>query len=760
MIESLTLLAACCRLDGVCLGLLWRPIFTPPQIVLLAVVALGLAAFAYGRVRRAHPWASAMLLLMRLTALSVLVVLLLGPSDTPPATEAGERMPLAVVVDVSESMLTGDCEGRTRLETARRNWLTPRQVERLSRHCVVQLFGFAQRLLPLSWSELEQVDKAVRTGEPTDLRESLQSAIAAQRAGADAALLVLSDGHDTADADLQSVVSTAQARGIPIHTVAFGTESQPTDLVLQAVLRQDYLLPGEPGAILVRAYQFGLPQARTTLHLRYGSEHREIPIAFDGRGMVELQLEIKDEQPGQYEYQLLLDPLEAEVEQKNNQQTVFCQVQDRRIKVLMLEGQPYWDTKFLAQSLRKDERIELTQITQVSARNRETLVSRSDTQAPRVPSTPEGWGEYDVVVLGDDVSVLLNGRLAAQLRDFVLQQGGHVVFARGRCYDPTDVDGQTLAADLAAIEPVVWDDNVWQDVELRVTLGAVESSWLATSKMGADPSDALGQLPGLQAVQGVRRLKPSTRVLAEAISARNPSQTHPAIVTMAAGRGQVVALLGHDSWRWSLRPPTDESLVSFYDTFWSNLVRWLVMGGDFQPGHQVALKLSRQSLQLAEELEVEVVFKDPLTARGSWRIVWTDADGHDRELSLRRLPGRAPRFRTTVTPTATGVHQFELLTPGALPERQQQKLNVYDVSLERLETSARPQRLKQLAEATGGVFFDGNASEDFLEVIERQQLARQIPPEPRYVWDQAGIMTLLLMWIGSEWLFRRLAGLL
>jgi hypothetical protein len=597
-------------------------------------------------------------------------------------------------------------------------------------------------------------------GEGTFLAATLLSALANQRGTGDAAMLVLSDGHDTQDADLQPVASLARSRSIPIHTVVFGAENQQTDLALLTFPQQDYLLPGEAGSIRVKAYQFGLPQASTVLHMRHADQHQELPISFDGRAVVEVQLEVLQQQPGYYEYVIELDAVPGEAEQQNNRQTVFCQVQPRRINVLMLEGQPYWDTKFLAQSLRKDERIELTQITQISAKNRETLVSRASQPSPRVPVTAEQWSRYDVVIVGNELQKIMDQRLASQLCDYVIEQGGHVVFSCGRCYDPAEDGAERLAAALSRIEPVVWADDVSRGDVVQLVAGSLEASWLAPDKMGANPRDAIGKLPGLEAVRSVRRLKPATRVIAETSGTGADAAVHPAIVTMTAGRGQVVALLGHDAWRWSLRPPTDESLLGFYDTFWSNLVRWLVMGGDFQPGQQVSLKLGRQSLQRSGKVDVEVVFKDAAIAKPAWQVVWHDPAGRTRELSLRRAPGRAPRFRTTVVPEVVGIHEFELLSPAAVPERQSQKLHVFDVNLERLETSARPARLQALSAGCGGRFLDVDAPGELLKIIDRHQLSRQIPPELHYVWDKPAILVVLLTWIGCEWLLRRLAGLL
>jgi hypothetical protein len=742
------------------LAIIWQPVFTPPQIALVALLLAGLALFAYGRNWRGRPWASALLLLMRLGVVASLVLLLMGPSDVPAERESSTRGEVAVVLDISGSMLTPDCAEQTRLAVAAERWLGQPFRARLGRHAKLQLFGLGEQLSSLAAIDSGDLEKLAERGRGTHLAANLATLLDQQRQLELTALLVLSDGHDTQDASSAPVASLARSRKVPIHTVTFGSVSQRKDLALLSVPMQEYLLPGEPGALLVRAYQFGLPQAETVLHLRSGGEDRRVPISFAGRPLVELQLDIRQDEPGQYEYDLVLDPVASEVESKNNRQTVFCQVQPRGMSVLMLEGQPYWDTKFLAQSLRKDERIEFTQITQVSREKRETLVSRAGRSSPQIPHSAEEWSEYDVVILGTDVQKLLSVADARRLTEFVVQHGGHLVLARGRAYDRQARGGADLATALATVEPVIWDDAAWGDLALQVTPGAAESSWLAPAKLGTDPLDAIGQLPGLEMVQRVRRLKPGTRVLVEGRPRGDSATAHPAMVSMPAGNGQVVALLGHNAWRWSLRPPTDEALVTFYDTFWSNLIRWLIMGGEFQPGQRATLQLSRQSLQLADPLDVEVAFKSVAAAQADWQVQWSAPDGPARRVALRQMPGRLPRFRATLTPRATGVHQFELIMPTLSPPTQVQKLNVYDVNTERLETSARPQWLAQLAEATGGQAFAAtDAPDDVLRSIRRDQLARQVPAEPEYLWDRAGVMILLLMWMGCEWLLRRLAGL-
>ena len=212
---------------------------------------------------------------------------------------------------------------------------------------------------------------------------------------------------------------------MPVHTVALGGQTLRADLAVMAVPMQDYLLPEEPGAILVKVFQSGLDDAATTLTVTRGQERQKFPIAFNNRQVVEVQVPVQQKEPGQYDYEVSVDPVRGEAETDNNRQTVFCDVQKKRIRLLLLEGQPFWDSKFLAQSLRKDEHLDVIQISQLSSDKRETIVTRTEDGSPQIPRTAEDWDRYDVVVLGQLIEKVLPPESAALLDDFVSNHGGH-----------------------------------------------------------------------------------------------------------------------------------------------------------------------------------------------------------------------------------------------------------------------------------------------------------------------------------------------
>jgi hypothetical protein len=728
---------------------------------LLAALAIAVYVRAWGE----RPILNCALLVMRLAILVALGTLLMGPSHLPDRIQHIARQNLAILLDTSQSMLTHDCGEVTRFRFAVDTWLNASQLVGIAQHCEVELWGFDAKLRPLPIAALNQNDSALATGTMTNLADCLNEALLRRQTGSSGELILLiSDGHDSADASLQPAISLAQSRGISIHTVCLGGSNFQRDVALLAVPMQEYLLAGEPGEMAIKAYQVGLDRAVTNVEVTCGHERTTLPVQFQNRRMVELRVPIRQDKPGQYEYKVRIAPVEGETEYKNNEQTVFCDVARDRIKVLILEGQPYWETKFLAQSLRKDERIELTQMSQLSEIKKETIVTRSNDAAPLLPRTAEALSKFDVIILGRNIEKMQGREIATLLKEFVASHGGHIIFARGMAYDPSSSEGMLIAQSIAELEPVIWGRGSLTDLSLSLTAAGRSSPWLAASKVGVDLDQALSRLPGFRTMPAIEREKPAAIVLMRARPLDAPpvgtDDGQPALVSMNYGRGTVVALLGEGLWQWSLLDQAKRDLAGVYDAFWSNLVRYLAMGGDFQPGQEVSLKLSRNSIYLGDQVMIDVVFKIAPQTSTHPTVTVVDPNGKAEQIVLSRLPRRDPRFRASYAPAVAGVHRVTLNTPDLTPSQQQRGFNVQDVTLERLETSADPALMRQLAQATGGETFHPNEPDRFLQKLQRRSLASIIPTEPKYIWDNGAILFIMLLWLGLEWLMRRKAGLL
>ncbi|MDK1032760.1 MAG: hypothetical protein QGD94_12185, partial [Planctomycetia bacterium] len=439
----------------------------------------------------------------------------MGPSVIPPHVEQVHKPRLLIFVDTSGSMLTRDCADMGRLEFAQRQWLKRDNLEALSEVYDLSYFGFDSEVRPLSVTALEQPASSLATGRVSRIAHCLETALGKLGPeSSDAAMLVLSDGHDTESTPMQPVALLARARGIPIHTVSLGGPTLQSDLLLVAIANQQYLLAGEQGHIIAKVHQVGLGDARVSLHLRCNDQHRSQTIAFDGRQSVTVKLPVKQEKPGLYEYKISVDTVKGETEEGNNAQSVFLEVTDRRIKVLLLEGEPFWDTKFIAQTLRKDARIELTQISQLSSRKQEKIVTRSDRAGAQIPLDAEEIAKFDVIILGRGLEHFLDRRTAKLLPDFVSERGGSIVFARGRAYDPDTASGRQMGRDIAVLEPVVWGVGLSHNLSLQLTPAGLSSPCFAFGAMGDDIRRTVADLPGFTVMPVIEREKAATVVLA------------------------------------------------------------------------------------------------------------------------------------------------------------------------------------------------------------------------------------------------------
>ncbi len=345
------------------------------------------------------------------------------------------------------------------------------------------------------------------------------------------------------------------------------------------------------------------------------------------------------------------------------------------------------------------------------------------------------------------------------------------MLARDQPYDPAMPEGQAVAETLSVIEPVVWGRGALHDQPLVLTSDGRANPWLADLGEGRDAGEIFASLPGFTFMTPVEKEKAASIVLARVTvggASGGDASGRPAIVSMAYGRGSVVAILGEGLWQWRMLPSPQEAQPEIYDHFWSNLVRWMALGGDFQPGQQFALRLSRTSEQLGRPLTFDVLYKEQADSPAAIphpRLTIIDPDGRRHELALRRVTGNDLRFTASYEPPRTGIYRALIDSPNDSTERhkaqpQEQGFSIYQNDVERLDTSAQSMPLRVLTEASGGALFDALDAQGFLHHLQRARAAVMSPPQREYIWDSGSIMTALLTWLGIEWIIRRKAGLL
>ncbi|MEX0778026.1 MAG: hypothetical protein WD042_20170 [Phycisphaeraceae bacterium] len=810
----------------------WPATFRPPLgvaptlLVIAALVVLAVWLHLAGW-RRDEALGLAMslprrvvLLVLRLSALALVAFILAGPSVDRTADTAPLPVKAVVLADASISMATvdvprpggGSAAGQpvARWDALTTTWLDPLWLLQLRDRGDVQLLRFAGRVEPISAG---QAHSAEPDGDSTDLYGAIHQVLPSREGGVPPGVLViLSDGHDTIRGSDPATVERLARLGWRVIAVPVGERASTRDVSILVNAEADHLFEGQSTWIDAAVWQRGYDQGQVDVDLvEDGRVLESQRLGFDHKPTVRARFKVTPaaaRAPGAgagagaggdsrfgsdalHAYRVVArlvddgtglsrtEPSE-EATTDNNQQWAFVQVSRRRIRVALFEGQPYWDTRFLARVLADDAQVELT--THIALGEGRVVVSTTgDNQAQAAfdpaAMTQEQLNAYDVVVLGRGIERFFAGDRAALIKSYVADHGGALVLARGQPFDADKPAGAAATQAMQSISPVRWGRGTVGRLALEATAAGQASPLMNFPDLGK--LDAIvTRMPDMLAATRIQGTRAGTVVLLEQ-SPRSTGQGAPpprmaAIAHQSAGRGRVLAVLSDGLWRWAFLPATDRRYDSVYQGFWSRAIRWLATGGEFLPGRDLAMSLDRLSSEPGQPVTVTVTSRSLPPADFAPTVRITGPDGAMQALVLPRGSEQSTRFEAVFEPKASGVYELEMVyadphagsdtteppEPPEIPEPQvlSARLAVYESNVEKLDPSARPETLKELADATHGLCLGLEDREQLRDLLTGYAAARASDRRLEYAFAQPGVFIALAALFFVDWFLRRRWG--
>lgn len=711
----------------------------------------------------ARPW-RVTIALLRLAAVAMLVLVVLNPGRWHQPVSPSTRSFL-VLLDRSSSMTVPDENGEARWSAGVK--LADEAVKAAGKAGYVPVgHTFAQALdsgnAELPWSN------ASADGAGSALPAALDAALAAESARGrnPAGLVVLSDGRQTGVVpELDAAVARARAFAIPIHTITLGGSWQAKDLRVSSARRQVLAYPGRPVKVpvVVEARGLGPIEAEVILRSEDGTEAARsmVRLPGDGKSVVTLTFDAPAV-GGTYSVDSPARP--GEEVAGNNRDTVRLRVLSGKTRVFIAEGAPYWDSKFLAQLLRQVPFMEVDSVHRLSDERffflssdgtAEDTAGAADSR-PVFPSTAEALSRYDLVVFGKACEHFLTPERMALLTSFIRDQGGAVLFARGKPYS-VELPG------ISALEPVEWGGG--QVSSFRLTPAAEgEAAGLFGEALPAVADPLWASLPLLQDAREVQTPKPFARVLAQGVS-ETGGITTPLLIVRRFGLG-VTGLINADGlWKWDFYPEARE-LGNMYEEFWTQLIQWMASYSEFLPGQDFSLRIS----------SARVLPGDPVTFQIGWRGQSKAPDprlevvrGDEVVSTIVAAPassddGRS-RWQGTIRAGIPGDYRLRVahdntsapVAAGGLPEAT---LKVASPPGELDNLDADPDYLAAISKATGGQSLRGSESAALLENLGAAASAEtREPPVFQPLWTRASFFLLLAGFFSADWIIRRRHGL-
>lgn len=747
------------------------PPFLPLQTVLLALAALTAAGALYFRWELRNTTRRRFTApLLRGLVLLLLACILLNPVLAVRTPTQQVRPPLFVLLDTSRSMntrdvpISGSSLRETRWKAARRITLeNSALLEALRLRYDVRFYGFDERARARSMDDLQRLSRP--EGSRTSLGDALNQVTAAGRAAAErtadgssgvhGGVLLVSDGRDNGASYPLDAARAVRTAGFPVFTVCLGQETKGFDIAVTPARPQVFAVPGQSVELVAEIQDTGIP--RTSLRLDLLREGRRVAtrqIAVSP-GRQRVVFPVTEKQKGYYRYTFVCAPAPGETNLSNNRANLFLNIMNARSRVLLLEGSPTWDARFLAQALRQDRTTDLDAIYQLTNQHPFALSGNANRKDLQIPRTVEALGRYDVIILGRGFESFYDRSSAEALKKWVSDRGGSLVLMRGRPYETGNA--------LQELEPVDFGDRNLEDVRIRLTeAGKLHPGFAFNAREEAQT--VVRQLPSLISATRVSGEKALTVVLARGLSSSDAQSAEPQEMAVLAyqryGQGKVLALVGEGMWRWALLTPEMDRYSGVYREFWTQTIRWLVSDSDFLPGQNMALHTDRTAYSAGEQVNLlGYVRGQKPAALPAIKVV--RPDGRSDRIAPAAGDGKSADFTATYRPSAPGDYMAMIQPPTGRVDSVpvSASFTVYTGQEEDANRSADPTLMRQIAAVTGGQALRENELSGLPDRLRAVERAVNRTDGPRSLWDRNFVLALIVALLTAEWLVRRRRGL-
>jgi hypothetical protein len=729
-----------------------NPLISMEYFVLLAIAALTAAGWVSWHSTRRIPgrWRVAVTACRILAVGGVLLLLLnLGRQQERIQTLDASW---AIMLDESASMRFSDVDQGSRFQAARK--IVEAALRQSKDPKKIKLYGFSGSVTE---RDADTLAEQTPDGGDTRIVESGLNLLLREKTRGSKLLgiLLLSDGRQPSAGSPEPLALRAAAQNVPIFPVVLGGQVPSRDLALEFSRRRFVCFAGQPFTFRGEAVNHRMGPVSAEIFLRDGAgktldqtrllvrENERLPFQFD----------LTLEKPGYYEYILETPLRQGESDRANNSVGLGVFVMSERLNVLLLEGEPYWDTKFLSHLLRAQSNISMTAVFRVAEDKFFKVATGADMTSSDTyifPGSAEELAKYDLVVLGRGTEYFIDADRAQLLKDFVKNRGGCLFFARGKSYEGSD-------SFLNALEPVTWGPPVQSDFTLRPLLEGEQVGLFGGLLPNRD--DPLWRnLPILTRAYTCDRLKSFTSPLAHGVPNQTAETPFPLLVSKRYGSGLVLLINADGLWRWGFDPDIAED-NPLYQNLWIQLFQWAVSFAEFNPGSDYMIHTDRGTARVDEPLRVRVRARAHVQAEDPVVQVYRGRQPVDN-LVLAAETQAGAGWSGLLALSSPGIYRLAAQTTDGKDLGAQTSIQILPPPEEADQLSADAGFLKELAEKSGGRVVAREELPDLVQQLEAPNtFVRKGDVHWETLWDRAWVLVAILLFFALEWTFRRRQGL-
>jgi len=608
----------------------------------------------------------------------------------------------------------------------------------------------------------------------TDLATGIEEGVLPDQSGDNLIVVLFSDGqHNVDGASPLEMARLFKDRGVPVHVVGLGTVEPARDL---AVLKTEAPASVYPDARLNGhvILHDGMPSGKPfTVRIEHQGKvvwqqdlvttqkRRKIPFDFPIKDIVEAE-QAAQSRDLRYAnlplaFNVVVPPIPGEMKDDNNAGVLRVNVVTQKPRILVVDGRPRWEFRYLKNMLERDERWDANVVLCKWAGSRLTLGPRGNSVG-KFPATRELLFQYQLIVLGD-VSPGAFARTELQwLRDFVQFNGGGLICIDGRLERQVSF-AATPVGDLYPVRFLGNRELSSMDLRVRFRSAGGAQAPLMLAASTAENIRIWNDLPGPRWAAMTEAL-PGAETL---LQITEGNTAIPGLVFRRFGAGRVLYAAFDESWRWRFNVGD-----LHHQRYWNQVAKWIMEPPFAVQDAYIAMDSGPTSYDVKDTADIRVRIMNPDLAKRY------QADPNLKpEAQLFRdgqLFATVPlepdpesfTYRARTAPLEPGDYEVRVKLPG-VPEDAIKARTAFTVAsnpfgeLGRLHCDEL--LLRQMASDSGGQYY---REEDMRRLIEdlgtasdRKDVTTTIIPWQKWYLCFLPIMTLLTL----EWVIRRTKGL-
>ncbi len=653
-------------------------------------------------------------------------------------------------------------------------------LERLADDHHVELFALNGKSAEPLWSPSgDKNDEAFKapkefgfapTNQITNLTSPIRDAVEGNDPSEKLVVVIFTDGqHNEGPSPVEMAKELGQ-RGVQVHTVGIGATQFARDMALLEVKAPATVYPDAnvTGKIIFRD---GMPPGQPfTLRVEHEGRllweskplqtqqlpRREVPFDFSIKAAVDAAQRGRARDLSYTSLPLALrvtlTPVAGEKQTENNHATLRVHAITQKPRVLVLDGRPRWEHRYLRNVLERDDRWEVNSL--LAGLGGESKPWPRGLGAGSFPLVREELYSYQLIVFGDVSREMFRPEEFEWLRGFV-EFGGGMIFLDGRqerlaSYAPTA---------MGSLFPVRWGDVPLEQTPMQWRFRSAGGAQ-APLALVADPAENIklwAGLPGPRWVTHAQAL-PGAETLLELVLPNKA--TVPALVFRRYGAGQVLYAGFDESWRWRQHVGDRH-----HQKFWNQVSRWVMELPYAVTDRFVSLDSGAPVYAPGEQAELRVRVRDsqgrPMPKANPEVAIYRDG----KKVAVVPLKGdNVPNgvFRGRSPALAGGNYEVRVNVPGLPPAEMKARTEfsvLATVSGELGQLHCDEELLRRITFNSGGVYYREEDMDGLAERLRPLSEGKVVITETA-LWQSYWWFIPVALLLGIEWALRKRAGLL